>query len=133
MTVEKEMQARLKRIFDFEKVTFDRPGESQEQEGLFIQVNTADMRVRDARLIAKMEGVIRVFANSDKLPFGYFSKHIQEAAAADTRGFFFGPEENLGTIRNIAERKFDFTFLFDSQYDPAIGSITSVNLSYAET
>jgi hypothetical protein len=130
---ERDLKAKLERIFDLGKVSFDHPGESKEQQGLFVQINTADVRIRDAREVGKALGVIHCFANSDKLPYGYFAKKISEADPEDTRGFFFGPEENVGSFRNIAERKFDFTYLFDSQYDPAIGTITSVNLSYTET
>lgn len=130
---ETEMAARLKRIFDFDKVSYDRPGESREQEGLFIDVEKADVRIRDGRQIVRAEGVIRVFVNKDKMSYGYLAKSIAEADLEDTRGFFFGPEENSGNFRNIAERKFDFTFLFDSQYDPAIGTITSIETSYTES
>lgn len=131
--VEKVIIEKLTRIFGLKKVTFDRPSDSEEQECVFVNVTKPQIKIIDAREIAKIEGVIHVFANSDKLPFGYFAKRIQRAALEDTRGFFFGPEENVGTFRNIAERKFDFTFLFDSQYDPALGNITSVNLVYPET
>lgn len=127
------MIEKLKRIFDLQKVTFDRPGESNEQRGLFIDVERADIRIRDGKQISRVVGVIRAFAPSDELPFGYFGKRIAEADADDTHSFFFGPEENVGVFRNVAERKFDFTFLFDSQYDPSIGTITSIDLSYPET
>jgi len=127
------MIEKLTRIFGIKKVTFDRPSDSKEQECVFIDVTKPQIKIVDAREIAKIEGVIRVFANSEKLPFGYFAKKIQLAKIEDTRGFFFGPEENEGTFRNIAQRKFDFTFLFDSQYDPNIGTLESINLSYSET
>lgn len=133
MSVESVMIEKIRGIFGLAKVTFDRPGESREQEGLFIDVSSSHSRVVDAREIAKVAGILHVFAPSSKLPFGYFSKRIAEASEALTHGFFFGPEENVGTFLNIAERKFDFTFLFDSQYDPAIGTITEIDLSYAET
>lgn len=131
---EKTLVAQLKRIFEFDKVTFDQPSESQEQEAIFIDVKSAHSRVKDAREIAKVTGTLRVFAQLDKLPFGYFSKCIDKADPADKRGlFFFNFEENKGTYRNIVERSMEFLYLFDSQYDPALGTLTEVNLSFSES
>lgn len=131
--IETIMKERLERIFDIDKVTFDKPGESKEQKAVFVDVSKESVRVIDAREIAKVEGVIHVFAPSNELPFGFFAKKLAKAKLEDVKGFFFGPEENVGVYRNVAERKFDFTFLFDSQYDPAIGTITSLTTTYAES
>jgi hypothetical protein len=131
--IERAISDRLTRIFGIPKVTYDHPGESQEQECVFVEVTKSDVKIKDAREVARMIGSIHVFAVSEKLPFGYFAKKIQKADLADTRGFFFGPEENVGTFKNIAERKFDFVFLFDSQYDPAIGTIDEIDFSITET
>jgi hypothetical protein len=133
MSVEKSIKEKLQRIFDLQKVTFDKPSESNEQEGIFVAIANSHFQVKDAREVARLDGSIHVYANADKLPIGYFSKRIDAAAIEDTRGFFFGPEENMGTIQNIVERKFDFTFLYDSQYDPAIGTITSLTTSLTES
>lgn len=125
------LQAQLKRIFDFDKVTFDLPSESQEQEGVFVQVESARWRIKDAKQIARVTGTIRVFANQDKLAYGYFNKKISEAYADDTRNlFFFDFEENKGTFRNIVERSMGFLYLFDSQYDPSIGTLNEITLTY---
>lgn len=127
------MAARLKRIFDLDKVSYDLPGESQEQEGLFISVDKAHCKTVDARQIAKVEGKLTVYAEAGKMPFGYLAKQLAKADLADVRGFFFGPEENEGTFMTIVKRSFAFTFLFDSQYDPDIGSITSITTTVTET
>ncbi len=130
---EATLEAQLKRIFKLEKVTFDTPGESQEQEGLFVAVKTAKTRIRDGREIALVQGTLHIFANAEKLKYGYFSKSLDQARPADTKKlFFFNFEENLGTRGNICERSLDFLYFFDGQYDPALGSITSVDLSTAE-
>lgn len=127
---ESSLSGKLQRIFDFDKVSFDRPGESQEQEGLFIEVESAKCRIVDGRQISRVTGTIRVFGQNNKLPYGYFSKCISEADPADTKSlFFYDFEENRGTFRNIAERAAGFLYLFDSQYDPAIGTLNQVNLS----
>lgn len=131
---EKKLTQQLTNIFGFDKVTFDRPGESQEQEAVFIEVETANCKIKDGKQIAKVTGKLHVFASLDKLPYGYFTKRIAEAKADDVKGlFFFNFEENRGTYRNITERSMSFLYLFDSQYDPAIGIINQVNLSLVES
>jgi hypothetical protein len=131
---ETSLKQKLKRIFDFDKVTFDRPGESQEQEGVFVEVENARCKLVDAKQIARVTGKLHVFASLEKLPFGYFSKKISEAAAADVKDlFFFDFEENRGTFRNITERSLGFVFLYSSQYDPNVGELTSINFSIAES
>lgn len=58
-------------------------------------------------------------------------KKISEADADDTRNlFFFDFEENKGTFRNIVERSMGFLYLFDSQYDPSIGTLNEITLTY---
>jgi hypothetical protein len=127
------LEAQLKRIFRLEKVTFDTPGESQEQEGLFVAVSKCKTKVKDGREIALVQGTIHIFSNADKLKYGFFSKALDQARPADTKKlFFFNFEENRGTFRNICERSLDFLYFFDGQFDPALGSITSVDLSLAE-
>lgn len=133
MVFERTMADQLKRIFGMDKVTFDPPSESQEQEAVFIGIETVKTKVVDARQIARVTGTIRVFASADKMPYGYLAKRLQESAQADTQNFFFFNEENRGTIRNIVERSVEFLYLFDSQFDPAIGTLTSVNLSISES
>lgn len=130
---EKELAARIQRIFDFPKVTYDRASESKEQKAIFIEIDQADVRIRDKRAICKVEGTLRAFAQSSVLPFGYMAKKIAESNPADSKAFWFGSEQNLGTIVNLVERKMAFTFLFDSEYDPSTGTITSITTSYAET
>jgi hypothetical protein len=131
---EKQLAAQLKAMFDFDKVTYDLPGESKEQEGIFIEIESAKCRVIDARQIARVVGTLHVFANADKLPYGYFSKKIAEAKPEHSKGlFFYDFEENKGTVRNIVERSLGFLFLFDSQYDPAIGTLNEINLSITES
>lgn len=125
--------SQLKRIFDMDKVTYDRPGESQEQEGIFVDVESCQARVIDKRQIARVTGKLIVFAQNNKLPYGYFMKCIDAARPADKRGLFvFELESNRGTYRNIAERSASFVYLFDSQYDPSIGTLEEVNFTESE-
>ena len=127
---ETTLKEQLQRIFDLDKATFDAPSESQEQECLFIEISKSRNTIKDGLQVARVTGKIRVFGNSEKLPYGYFSKCIQEADAADTLPFFFFEfEENAGSYRNIAERSVSFVYFFNSQYNPRLGTITSINIS----
>ncbi len=131
---EKALKDKLTRIFDLDKVTYDLPSTSQEQEACFIAVEKAPCKILDGRQMARVTGKLHVFASLDKLPYGYFTKKIAEADWADTKDlFFFDFEENRGTFRNITERSLGFVYLYDSQYDPNVGELTSVNLSIAES
>ncbi len=122
----------FKRIFALEKVTFSAPGESQEQECLFVDIQRSRNRIKDGRALARVTGSLTIFGNADKLPFGYFSKCISKASSdqpADVAGlFFFDFEENSLVTQNIVQRSCSFTFFFNSQYDPEVGSITSITL-----
>jgi hypothetical protein len=130
---EKSLKEKLQRIFEFKKATFDLPSETQEQECLFIQVESARPTIKDGRELAYVTGRIRVFANADKLPFGYFMKKLKSANQTDTKDlFFFDFEENAGTFRNVAERSLGFIYFFDSQYDPNLGTITSIEFGQPE-
>ena len=127
------LKTKLKLIFDLDKVSYDLPSESQEQEAAFIQVDTARTQIKDGRQHAMVEGRIRIFANSDKLPFGYLAKKIKQASPTHTKDLFFEPEQNVGTYLNIAERAMAFTYFFNSQYDPALGTLTSLETEVTET
>jgi hypothetical protein len=129
---ETELRAKFQRIFGIRKMSFDRPGESQEQEGGFIEITNVRPNFREARQIAHVQGTLHVFANSDKMPFGYLAKRIEHADPADKRALFFQTEENRGTFGNIVERSMSFVFLFDSQYDPALGTLNELNTTVVE-
>lgn len=125
----KALQAKLKRIFDVDKVSFDMPSESQEQDCIFIEIDESDDVIKDGSQTSKVTGKIKMFGELERMPFGYFAKKIREANPDDTKSLFFFKEINLGTFANIAERTVNFIFLFDSQYDPDLGTITSITLS----
>lgn len=131
---EAALKAKLKRIFDLDKVSFDKPSESQEQEACFIAVETARCRLRDKRQIATVRGKLHIFARLEKMPYGYLSKKIAAADEEDVRDlFFFEFEENRGTFRDITERSMGFVFLFDGQFDPSVGRIDEVDVSISES
>lgn len=131
---ERTLQEKLERIFRMGKVTFDKVSESHEQEGVFVEISKSWNSIKDGLEIARVTGKIRIFGNSSKMPFGFISKALAGAAPADTKAlYFFDFEENAGQNVNIVERSASFVYLYSNQYDPAIGEITSVELSIAET
>lgn len=131
---EAKLKSSIENIFGLDKVSFDVPSEHQEQECVFIQIVRAKPTIKDGRQLCLVEGTVRVFANSEKMPYGYFMKRLRDAPETDTKGLvFFDFEENAGTFRNITERSLGFRYFFDSQYDPEIGTITSIETEVIES
>ncbi len=125
---EKTLGEKLKSLFDLDKYTYSLPSDNQEQETIFIEVDSAKSHVKDKLFISRVTGKVRVFANSDKLPYGYFHKKLSEATATESGDiFFYDFEENAGTINNITERHMSFVYFYSSQYDPNVGEITSLD------
>lgn len=125
-----ELAEKFKQIFQLNKVTFDEPSESREQECLFVDISICKTNFKDRRVFGRVEGTANFFAQNNKAKFGYFSKQIANASANDTKNlFFFDFEENTNRYLNLVQRSFSFVYFFDSQYDPNIGSITSIEFT----
>lgn len=131
---EAELQSKLKAIFGAQKVSYDSPGDASEQECLFIEVETANVRITDGKQRAKVSGNCVMFGDNNKLPFGYFTKAIAKADASLTKDlFFFDFEENTRRFKGIVQRGFSFVYFFHSQFDPDIGTITNVDITVEES
>lgn len=127
-----DLKDRFKSIFGFPKVTFDAPSEAFEQDTLFIELNECQTRVTDKKVLAKVTGFIVVYAQAERLPFGYFSKRINQADPDLTRDLFFydidiNVEKNRAMFQNLVERRTRFVFLYSEQYDPNKGELTSLS------
>lgn len=121
------MALKLKKIFSVDKVTYEAPGESREQECIFINVETASGHAKDAKYVARITGTCQMFGNADKIPFGFLSKAITKADSELTKDFFFEDiEGNTKYIGNIVQRSFSFVYFFRSQFDPKIGIINEI-------
>lgn len=126
---EQTLSDTFKRIFQIKKVTYDKPSDSQEQECLFIEVKESRNTIKDGSQKAVVTGEAIMYAQSDKIPFGFFSKKIAQASFNDTKDLFFHEiEVNTKTYQNIVARGFSFVYFFNGQYDPNLGNITSVEL-----
>lgn len=129
---EADLKQRFERIFGIPKVTFSAPGESEEQGCLFVDIQSASSAVKKGRQIARVVGAISIFARSEKIPFGYFTKKINAASLELVSGLFFhNVDETSKRSQDIVERKCSFVFLYSGEYDPKVGSLTSVELSEA--
>lgn len=124
---EKALAEKFKKIFKVKKVSFDQPGESLEQECLFIEIESAKISIKDDRAKAMVNGNALINSTNEKLPFAYYSKNIAEASVDDTKDlFFYDFENNTRIYRDKVQRAFSFVYFFDSQYDPETGNITSI-------
>lgn len=131
--LEEALKDSLSKIFGLKKTTFDAPSESSEQSCLFIDVQKPRVELREKRQTAQVEGRCFAFGTADKFPIDYFSKRIAEAPCELTRPFFFHAiGESLPIENNIVRRSVSFVFLFDAQYDPDLGTITSVDFQEGE-
>lgn len=132
------MEEKLGKIFGFRKTTYDQPSVNAstgtfEQDTLFIQVDECNSSVKEGKATAKVSGSLTVFAQMDKMPFGYFNKRIQQADHELTRKFFFfdidlNPVSSPARIQNITERRVRFVYLYSGQYDPEHGELTSLEI-----
>lgn len=131
---EKQLADTMKAIFDVKDVTFDQPGESREQNILFIEIDQPKFNFADKKVKAMVTGRGTMFGRNDSLTYGYFAKCISKADNALTKDLFFTDfDSNSNRFRDIVERGFTFTYFFNSQYDPDIGTITSVTTTVEET
>ena len=126
-SVEDVLEDLLKRIFAVKKVTYAEPGESQEQDCIFVEVESAPFKMTDGIARAKVTGKLYINGQNDKLTFGFFSKAIDLAPHEYTKHFFFSDfEQNTKRFQNLVQRSVSFIYFFSSQYDPELGTITSI-------
>ena len=126
---ETKLSAKFKTIFGVEKVTYNQPSESQEQRCLFIEIEDAKNSFKAGRMLSMIRGKAVLFAQNDQLPFGFFSKAIEQHPKETKDLFFYDMEENTRTYQNLVQRSFSFVYFFDGQYDPDVGTIDNVNLT----
>lgn len=131
---EKKLEDKFKAIFGVKKVTYDTPGESQEQSILFVEVEAPKFTFGDGYVKAMVTGSAVMFGRNEDLTFGFFAKCISKAKNELTKDLFFEQlDSNTLRFRDIVQRGFSFTYFFNSQYDPDVGSITSIEQTIQET
>lgn len=135
-----ELMRRCNLIFGFEKTTFDAPSEKFEQDTLFLVIDSARSRivgVKGGRSTSRVVGALLVFSQNDRFPYGYFTKRVENAPYPLTRDFFFydfdqDVSDSPARMQNIHERRTNFIFFFDSQYDPDKGELNEVTFTIEE-
>lgn len=131
---EQELAEKFKAIFQVKEVNYDTPGESQEQNTLFVEVESPKFTFKDGRALAMITGNAVMFGRNDALTFGFFAKAIAQAPDSLTKDLFFSDfETNTQRFRDIVQRGFSFTYFFNSQYDPDIGTIEELDLTIEES
>jgi len=132
-----DLKRRLELIFGM-KATFNIQSEENEQDKIFINIDVCRPRISSkdgGRETAKVIGSIIVTSQDDRFTYGFITKRIEKADPELTRPFFFydvdAVIQNEG-IMNVHERSTSFVFLYESQYDPSKGELTSLdtNISF---
>lgn len=129
----KALEARMKAIFGFEKVTLDAPSDSFEQDTLFIELQRPLTRTSEGKVFARVTGQVIVYSQDNKMPYGFFSKRIEKAGHELTKDFFFfdvdvNQENSPARLQNISERRTSFVFFYSAQYDPKLGELTTLEM-----
>lgn len=128
-----DLLRRVEAIFKM-PATFDAQSDENEQDKIFIEVQSCRPRVSGkdgGRETAKVVGNLIVTSQDQKFSYGYFTKCIERARPSElTRPFFFYDIDSVVTSEgmvNIHERQTTFVFLYDSQYDPSKGELQSLD------
>lgn len=129
-----ELATKLKAIFGFDKVTFNAPGESFEQDTLFVEVHECPSRVAGKKITAKVTGGLVVHSQAEKLPFGFFTRRMEKAASSLTTNLFlFDADRDVATSParsvNLTERRCRFVYLYSAQHDPNKGQMNEISFT----
>lgn len=131
---EKTLEDKFKAIFNVKKVTYAEPGDSQEQECLFINVEDPKFKFTDKKARAFVQGQAVIFGRNDALTFGFLAERIAKASNALTKDLFFeAVDANTKRFGDIVQRGFTFTYFFDSQHDPGIANMEDVTIQIEES
>lgn len=132
-TVEDSLREKLEAIFKVKKISFNEPGESREQDCLFISIDDSRPKISDNKCRYRISGRCLIYGRNDKVKIGFFSKAISQADADLTKDFFFHDfESNTKTYGEIVQRGFSFVYFFTEQYDPDTGDLTSLTTEVIE-
>lgn len=130
-----QLKADLEKIFGFKKTTFEAPSDTYEQDTLFVEIVECRTRATQGTVYAKVSGILVTYSN--KIPFGYMTKRVglpQSLEAA--KNFFIEPEREIAMsaarLLNIAERRTNFTFLYQAPYNPATDSMEGIDFEIVE-
>lgn len=131
MSVESSIKEKLKRIFGVNKVTFNLEGDAIEQDTLFVQAESSLGQIKDGLEVYRVSGQAFIYAQAEKFPIGFLPKRIKNADSNDTKDFFFYDlEGNSKVYQNLVQRSFSFIYFYSAEYDPELGEIEELDLTY---
>lgn len=124
--VEDDIKAKLGRIFKV-PVTLDEPGEAEEQEKIFVDIQSNQTNIKDGRIVGRVTCEMLMVGQESKMPIDFIPKMIARAESDDKDHFFFDySTQSQRIFRNIVQRSLTFVYFFNGQYDPETGSIDSI-------
>lgn len=132
----KDLIRRLELIFGMPKTTMLAASDSYEQDTLFVEILSSRSRTSGAAggsETARVVGSLLIYSQEDRLPYGFFAKRIEQAPA-DLKAPLFFYDSDVDVVDsparevNLHERRTNFTFFYNSQYDPDRGQLTSLTL-----
>lgn len=133
----KDLEEKLGKIFGLKKTSLNAASDQFEQDVLFIEIGSCKSKASDGEIHAKVTGRVLIYAQDNKMPYGFFTKRIEKADKALTKDFFFhdidfNNESSPARLQNITERSASFVFLYSAQYDPNLGTIESFTVEESE-
>jgi hypothetical protein len=122
------LSTRLSSIFDIRRVSFDEPGDTREQDKIFVEIDSVRPQgtYDGKKLKAVINGKITIFAQSKKLPFGFFQKKLYNCNKDMQKDLFFYNFDNNVTYlgaEGLTERSCNFQFNYTEDFDPDKGYI----------
>ena len=108
---EASLKSKFDQIFGLKlPTTLDEASESEEQDRIFINVTSCIPSIKDGYATERVEGEAFIFANTEKLPFGFFAKAIRNAAASLKKDLFFYDLETNNKTENNKKPSHNFYF-----------------------
>lgn len=132
-----ELKKKLEDIFGMRKVTYDAPSDEFEQNTIFIEIYSSQVRLMDTTQTAIVRGSITCFIQNEAMPFGFFNKKIKRASAESIKGLLFHDidvevSNSQARTMNLHERRCGFVFCYSGQYDPNKGKMTQLDFGDLE-
>lgn len=131
----REMLRNLEAIFGM-KATFNAPSDAYEQDTIFVEIQNSNSRVNYGKEYATVRGMLILFCQDSKVPYGFFNKKLHSANPDYTKNFTFRDfDQDIGSsgarLMNLRERRVNFTYLYSGQHDP--GGADMEGIEFIET
>lgn len=127
-----ELMKKLEAIFKM-PCTFNAASDEYEQEKIFINVTEVQSQPRNKKMNFHVTGFLQIFSQHEKIPFGYMQRCLELASAEYTKNLFlFQVDQEIANsgarLINLSERRAQFSFMTNVDFNPNQGKITSVEM-----